>query len=93
MKHIKDFKLEDFKGLWKSKDATFSFIMDKKANLTLPDRQINGDFFVEYIFNSNSCTNCLKIEIGNEIFFIKQITDNGFFLSTKYVEILLTKIN
>lgn len=93
MKHIKDFKLEDFKGFWKSKDSTFSFYLDKKANLTLPDRQIKGDFFVEYIINSNSCTNCLKIEIGGETFFIKQITDIGFFLTATYGEILLSKIN
>ncbi|MCC5936190.1 MAG: hypothetical protein JJU34_02805 [Lunatimonas sp.] len=93
MKNIKDFKREDFLGFWKSTNPKITFFLDKtQANLVLPNKQIYGDFIVNYVLSCEECTNCLEIGVNNDLFFIKQITENGFFLTTEYGEILLTKI-
>lgn len=92
MKNIKDFGSDDFLGLWKSSDGKITFYFDKKVNLVFPDKQIIGDLKVSYITSCESCINCLKIEINSIIFFVKQITDDGFFLTTDHGEILMKKI-
>ena len=92
MKNIKEYTRDDFLGFWRTKDAKITFYLNTKANLVLPAKQIDGDFIVNYVPSCGSCTNCLKIEINNNIFYVKQISDLGFYLTIEDAEVLLTKV-
>jgi hypothetical protein len=92
-KAIQNIVSEDFIGYWESSDKSIKLFVDKKGYLTIDEQTYEGALSVEYLKDYKECTHCLRLTIGEYPFYIKQIGQNGFFLSIETGEIFLTKLS
>lgn len=96
-KPIQDLIIDDFIGTWnnsKQNGANVYLQVSNNDNATLAiNRTIicYGTITIEYFGTSETCTNCLKLTIGNMMFDIRQIDNEGFYLTIEGNQIHMEK--
>lgn len=92
-KAIQNITREDFDGIWISFDQSIKLYVNNTGYLTIGNKVLEGPLSVKYISDCDDCVNCLKLSIGEHEYFIKQIGQNGFYLTVDGGEVFLSKLN
>jgi|GEM_PF-3479526 len=92
-KAIQNITREDFIGYWENSDKRIKLYVNGKSYLTIGDKVYAGTLLIEYLADCEECVNCLRLTVGKHSFFIKQINQNGFYLTTEAGEVFISKPN
>lgn len=92
-KAIHEIKSNDFLGYWESDNKYAKLFMNQKAYLTIGEKTYEGNLTVDYFKDCEECTNCLKLTLAQNHFYIKQIGQDGFFLTIEGGQIFLKKLS
>lgn len=97
-KPIPQIQASDFIGYWKNmegKEGETSLYVSGNLDSTLKinSAKYTGKLVISYGDYSTICNNCLQLNIRGKIFHIKQVDNNGFYLTTDSSEVYLFKVS